>query len=325
MKKSDLTILKYFTLIITGAMINVSAFADNYLIMSNTEHKYHQEIVSIIGDKLQLSGDKFDSIDTVDFNDTDVSTYSSLITIGYKAASSVINANLNKPVLSLLIPKLALNLLIKENIEKENRYLYSAIYIDQPIDRQARLIRNLSDSFKTVGVLYGKNSYSRKDSVSKTLKKHKLNSSDITVLDRTELISETRYLSENSDILLAIPDNTIYNRRSIKGILLTTYRNQIPVIGYSHAYVKAGALAAVFSTPENISKHAIEILLKNKTFNYISATRSHPKYFDVSINKKVARSLSIHTIRKNDLLKKLQKSEPRHELSPGTKNNRQEK
>ena len=325
MKKSGLTIIKYLTLIITGVMINVSAFADNFLIISNTEHKYHQELVSNIGEKLELSDDKFDSIDTADLNDTDVSTYSSLITIGYSAASSVINANLNKPVLSLLIPKLALHLLIKENIKKENSYLYSAIYIDQPIDRQARLIRNLSSNFKTVGVLYGKNSYSRKKSVSKTLKKHKLHTSDITVLDRTELITETRYLSENSDVLLAIPDNTIYNRRSIKGILLTTYRNQIPVIGYSKAYVKAGALAAVFSTPENISKHAIEILLKNKTFNYISATRSHPKYFDVSINKKVARSLSIRTVSKSDLLNKLKKSEPRHGLSPDIKNSAQER
>lgn len=325
MNKSGLTIIKHFTLIIAGVMTSTFAFADNFLIVSNTEHKYHQEIVSNIEESLTLSGDKYDSIDTADLNDIETSTFSSLITIGYKAASSVVSSDTNKPVLSLLIPKLALNLLIKNHIKKENRYLFSAIYIDQPIDRQVRLIRNLSSRFKTVGVLYGKNSYSRKNSVSETLKKHKLHISDITVLDRTELITETRYLAENSDVLLAIPDSTIYNRRSIKGILLTTYRNQIPVIGYSRAYVKAGALAAVFSTPENISNHAIEIIQKNKTFNYISATRQHPKYFDVSVNKKVAQSLSIRTVRKNKLLKILQESEPKLELSPDTKNIRQVK
>lgn len=324
MKKISLTIGINTLLIVTGMMINTVVFADNFLIISNTDHKYHQKIVSNIENSLKSSGDNSDNIDITEFNEIDTSSYSSLITIGYKSASTVITSASKKPVLSLLIPKHALNLLISKNIEKENRYLYSAIYIDQPIDRQARLIRNLSDSFKNVGILYGKNSYSRKKSISETLKKHKLQTSDITVLDRTELITETRYLSENSDILLAIPDNTIYNSRSIKGILLTTYRNQIPVIGYSNAYVKAGALAAVYSTPENISKHAVELLQKNKSFNYISATRSYPKYFDVSVNRKVARSLNIRVINKDLLLNKLQKSESRIKLSPAHQNHLQE-
>lgn len=319
--KNSISIL----LILTGSMINISAYAENFLIISNTEHKYHQAIAKNIEDSLKQSGDTSDNINAIEFNDIDTSSYSSLITIGYKAASTVISSNSNKPVLSLLIPKLAINRLLQENINKEYRYLYSAIYIDQPIYRQAQLIHKLSDSFKTVGVIYGKNSYSRKKNISKILKNHKLHPHNITVLDRTELISETRYISENSDVLLAIPDNTIFNRRSIKGILLTTYRNQIPVIGYSKAYVKAGALAAVFSTAENISKQAIEILQKNKTFNYISATRTHPEYFDVAINNNVARSLNIHTIDRDYLLQLLHNSEPEDKLSSENNNQRQKK
>jgi len=302
--------LRNIVFIITGLMINTTVFAGNFLIISDTTHKYHNKISSNISTALKASGDKSDNIDTNELIDTDTSEYTSIVTIGYKSANSVFSSDNDKPVLSLLVPKLAFDQLINRNISIDKRYMYSAIYIDQPINRQARLIQYLSSQFKSVGILYGKNSYSRKYKISEALRKYNLKTKEITVLDRTELITETRFLSENSDILLAIPDKTIFNRRSIKGILLTTYRNQIPVIGYSSAYVKAGALAAVFSTPDNISNHAIEIIKKNERFNYISAQRTHPKYFDIAINKKVARSLNINVSDKNILLDKLRKSEP---------------
>lgn len=284
------------------------AFAEKILIISEAEHPYHQEIERLIAKNIIKTGIDV-NIQSVNDINTDFSGYSSLVTIGYKAAATIINDNTSKPVLSLLIPKLAFNQLIS-NIDKKNRFLFSSIYIDQPINRQARLIKYLSPGFKQVGVLYGKHSYSRKSNITAILEQSGLKVNNITVLEKTALISETRYISENSDVLLAIPDNTIFNRRSIKGILLTTYRKRIPVLGYSQAYVKAGALAAVYSTPEHISRQAIEILNKHSQHNYIAATRADPYYYDIAINKKVARSLNIITANKSLLLDQLRASEP---------------
>ena len=281
------------------------AFAEKYLFVSDLDHRYHQKIVALIESELNDQGHDIDNISHEDFDSSTLDEYSSLITIGYQAAVTVIQDTTDKPVLSLLIPKLAFNRILKKNINKEKRYLFSSIYIDQPVKRQISLINELSSNFRKIGVLYGKNSYSRKNEITTIVKKAGLGVKNITVLERTELISETRHLSENSDILLAIPDNTIYNRRSIKGILLTTYRNKIPVIGFSRAYVKAGALAAVYSSPDNISKHAIEVLNHNTRHSYISASRYHPKYFEVEINTKVARSLNISLQSKDTLLKQL--------------------
>lgn len=281
------------------------AFAEKYLFVSDLDHRYHQRIVELISSGLKDQDHDIDNISHGDFDNSSLDEYSSLITIGYQAAATVIQDSTDKPVLSLLIPKLAFNQILKQNIRKEKRYQFSSIYIDQPVKRQISLINELSNDFRKIGVLYGKNSYSRKNKITKIVKKSGLSVKNITVLERTELISETRHLSENSDILLAIPDSTIYNRRSIKGILLTTYRNKIPVIGYSRAYVKAGALAAVYSSPDNISKQAIEVINHNTRHSYISASRYHPKYFDVEINTKVARSLNINLQSKDTLLKQL--------------------
>ncbi len=303
-KSGTIKILQCMTVILLMT-VKSHAFAEKYLLVSDLDHRYHQKIVELIGSGLNDLDHETDNISQEDFDNSALGEYSSLITIGYQAAATVINNSTDKPVLSLLIPKLAFDLILKKNIRKEKRYLFSSIYIDQPVNRQIRLINQLSDSFRKIGVLYGKNSYSRKKEITTSVKKAGLDVKNITVLERTELISETRHLSENSDLLLAIPDNTIYNRRSIKGILLTTYRNKIPVIGFSRAYVKAGALAAVYSSPDNISQQAIELINHNTRYSYISAGRYHPKYFEVEINAKVARSLSINLQSKDTLLEKL--------------------
>ena len=281
------------------------AFAEKYLFVSDLDHRYHQNIVELISSGLEDLDHEIDNISYENYDSEAITPYSSLITIGYRAAVSVINDSTDKPVLSLLIPKQVFNLILRKSINKDKRYLFSSIYIDQPIKRQINLINELSDSFRKIGILYGKNSYSSKKTITNTIKKSGLEVKNITVLERTELISETRHLSENSDLLLAVPDSTIYNRRSIKGILLTTYRNKIPVIGFSRAYVKAGALAAVYSSAENISRQAIEIIKHNTRHAYISAKRFHPKYFEVEINTKVARSLNINLVDKDTIIKSL--------------------
>jgi ABC-type uncharacterized transport system substrate-binding protein len=60
------------------------------------------------------------------------------------------------------------------------------------------------------------------------------------------------------------------------------------------AYVKAGAIAAVYSSPEEIGEHIGESIgqfLKHR--GRINPTHSFPKYFSVSTNKSVADSLKI--------------------------------
>ena len=95
------------------------------------------------------------------------------------------------------------------------------------------------------------------------------------------------------DVLLALPDVKIHNRRNVSSILLTTYRNRIPLIGFSSAYVKAGALAAIYSTPENIGDQLAELTVQLLTADGIMQQVIYPKYFSLSINSRVARSLGL--------------------------------
>ncbi|MDH5392149.1 MAG: hypothetical protein OEY11_03065 [Gammaproteobacteria bacterium] len=282
-------------------LISSLTYADNFLIVSNLHHGYHRDLADNIQTKLLLDKHVVSNVSTDEFKPEALDQYDSVITVGYKAAFLLFNKKTRTPVLSLLIPRQAF-MQLESTVDKQYRHLFSVIYIDQPIIRQLQLIRNLSNSFKTVGILFGKNSHERKNKITEKIKQAGLAAKSITVFNRTELISETRFLSEESDILLAVPDSSIYNKRSIKGILLTTYRKKIPVLGYSKAYVRAGALAAVHSSPLDISRQALEILNKNRVSNYASASRSFPQYFNIEINTKVAHSLNIKIADKNTIL-----------------------
>jgi ABC-type uncharacterized transport system substrate-binding protein len=80
----------------------------------------------------------------------------------------------------------------------------------------------------------------------------------------------------------------------VKNILLSSYRQRIPVIGFSKSFVGAGALAAAYSTPDQIAQQLISIIT-----NLLKPDRTpvgdnvYPEDFSVSTNKQVAKSLDL--------------------------------
>ena len=61
---------------------------------------------------------------------------------------------------------------------------------------------------------------------------------------------------DDAEVLLAVADPEVYNGTTVSNILLATYRAQLPVVAFSPAYVNAGALLALYSTPRQIGTQA---------------------------------------------------------------------
>jgi ABC-type uncharacterized transport system substrate-binding protein len=108
-----------------------------------------------------------------------------------------------------------------------------------------------------------------------------------------DLIPKLKAALETSDALMAVPDPLIYSRETAQPILLTSYRQQKPVFGYSQSYVRAGALAAVYSSSKQFAKQAAEIALISQQAPSLLPPPQAPKYFSVIVNYQVARSLNI--------------------------------
>jgi ABC-type uncharacterized transport system substrate-binding protein len=168
----------------------------------------------------------------------------------------------------------------------------SAIYLDQPLYRQIDFIQAALPDRHKIGLLYTPNASFNIDNISQLVPQRDIKVIAKPVLSADKLFSVLEDVLEKSDILLAVPDNKIYNNLNIRNILLSTYRSGIPFIGLSQSYVTAGALGAVYSSQEQIADQAAATIL--------AFARSHvlpePQYtheFSIALNPQVARSLEI--------------------------------
>lgn len=103
------------------------------------------------------------------------------------------------------------------------------------------------------------------------------------------------------DFILAAPDSSIYNPRTIKHILLTAYRRNRIVIGPSQAYVKAGSLASTYTPLTQIANLAADYIEEFRV-NGQFPPPAYPNTFSVDLNLQVARSLNIPLPDRQDLI-----------------------
>lgn len=125
----------------------------------------------------------------------------------------------------------------------------------------------------------------------------------------SKILTSIRQATQNNDALLMLPNREIYNRHTLKGVLLTAYRTATPVISYSPAHVKSGALASIYSSPDDIGKHLGELIneyLKNPArFSY---RPQFARYFSIDTNKRVAHSLGLVLPDRDEILSRMREA-----------------
>ena len=125
----------------------------------------------------------------------------------------------------------------------------SAVYLDQPIPRQLDLLRLALPELKRIGVLLGPAAQGMGPKLERVAAERGFRLSSATVEDSKTLYSGLQRVVNEADILMAIADPLVFNANTIQNILLTTFRARVPLFAFSPAYVKAGVLLAIYSTP----------------------------------------------------------------------------
>jgi ABC-type uncharacterized transport system substrate-binding protein len=210
-----------------------------------------------------------------------------IVTLGIKASDFAKQHFSDNLIISALLPKKS-NITTYSDRKVSNHYY---LYLDQPIQRSLLLISSLSDSFKNIGLLISKN-----DETTEKILSHSASSLELTLhiekIDKAYQIGTSlNRLLKKSDILLALPDTRIHNQSTVSNILISAYRKRIPLIGFSSAYVKAGALAAVYSSPEDVAFHVRDNIAKIYSGEKIDENEQNAEYFSILFNSEVARSL----------------------------------
>ncbi|OFZ69548.1 MAG: hypothetical protein A2Z01_06975 [Betaproteobacteria bacterium RBG_16_58_11] len=210
-----------------------------------------------------------------------------LVPLGAKAAQ--LAAKSNQPIFAALVARQSF-----EKLFPSTRHSISAIYLDQPISRHLQLVRVAQPRARSVGVVLGPTQSVSQAELANAASSAGLRLSAVALSGDGDLFSSLQTLLPNVDALLLFPDPLVVNRSSLQNLMLTTYRQRVPVVGYSQNLVDAGALVAVYSTPQQIGQQVAESIQRMLSARHWELPPpAYPKYFTIKTNSSVARSLDI--------------------------------
>ena len=178
----------------------------------------------------------------------------------------------------------------------------SAFTLDQPAERQFRLLKAVLPDARRAGVLLGPERGDRVD-LERAAAASGLDLFVRVIGDEAELIRGLEAVLRDSDSLIAVPDAMLSSPSAARSILLTSYRFQKPIVAFSRAYVDAGALAAIFTTPEQVAADLIAWLRLQKDESVQLPPPHGPASFDIAVNRQVARALGLSVADDAELLR----------------------
>lgn len=228
------------------------------------------------------------------------------LTLGVEALREVLKANVREPIVAALIPRSALERAISEHGRRSGGAL-SALYLDQPLGRQLDLLRIALPDAKRVGLVLGPESLGQQAASTAAIRARGLEPVVGIAVSAESLFAGLKPALEDSDALLALPDSLVFNNSTVSSILTATYRARIPMVAFSPAYVRAGALLCVYSTPQQMGVQAAGMahsVLRGGT----APASQYPQEFNVRVNDSVARSLGLG-LREDQLSDQLRRME----------------
>jgi ABC-type uncharacterized transport system substrate-binding protein len=212
------------------------------------------------------------------------------VAVGAQACQALVDIEHRPPLLCSLLPRAAFTRITAA--EREPSAPISAQLLDQPIDRQMELIRVALPRKKRVGVLLGAESAAFENAISLAAKQRGLTLTTARIGTGADISAALLRLLDDSDVLLAVPNNQIFNSGTIQNILRATIARRVPTVGFSPAYVRAGAAIGIYATPAMIGSQTGQMARRIlASGNWPSA--QPPNDFEIGINSAVTRSLSL--------------------------------
>ncbi|CAI8939884.1 ABC transporter substrate-binding protein [Pseudomonas sp. IT-347P] len=183
----------------------------------------------------------------------------------------------------------------------------SLLWSDPPLSRQLQLIRRILPQARRIGVLFDQHSEFLLNELHQVAQPLKLE----IVSQRWDNIHDSRPLQavlKNSDVMLGFDDPDLYNPKTAKNLLLSSYSRQVALVGPNVAFVRAGSLASSYSD-QNDWLAILDQLLDQPPSNWPRSL--YPARFKVSSNAQVARSLGIEPLNEASVASALAEGERR--------------
>jgi putative ABC transport system substrate-binding protein len=286
--------------VLLGSIAAQASTENQIVIVKSSDNSYFNQTIETLINRIDQSV-KIRVIDEGNSSSAETSLLEKsklAIALGLKATQAITRRFPDKPTISAYLTQQQW-----QAVKPSGEY-QTAVLLDQPLERYLAFSHVLLNA-NSVGIVnFEPLKFNQKQN--NILSRLKLKLSQYQVVHVDQLLPRIRQLIQRDDAMLMLPNQAIYNRDTLKGILLTSYRNRIPVISYSPAHVKSGALASIYSSPEDIGKHLGDLLnqyLDDKL--KFTGTAQFARYYSIITNDRVAHSLGFKLPDASEIRQKL--------------------
>ena len=288
------------------AVVSAQAIAARVAVVLSEDATPYQEVYQVIRAYLDDTPHEASRIYAGGLTAASLNGASVAVAVGVGAAEALAALPERPPVLAILVPRAWYLKTGRARLSSGSRRSQSVIYLDQPFERQARLIRLALPDVRRVGVLLSAEQSGLVSELDEALRAQRLGLVYATLTEGERLITPLETVLSEADLLLALPDPLVFNRNTAQSIFLTSYRYRDPVLGYSRSLTRAGALLSLYSSPAQIGRQAAEWIGSAIQGGSVHLPPpAYPRYFSVSTNDQVARSLGFTLPSEADLEKRL--------------------
>lgn len=218
--------------------------------------------------------------------------YKVIVTLGSEALKHALGLETRAPVVAALLPRIGYERALRDSGRKMSGGI-TAVYLDQSFNRRVDLIKLILPDARKIGVLWGPDSVASQSNLMQAATSRGLGIENGLVANPSALFGGLKAVLDESDVLLAVADPQVYSSATIANILMATYRSRIPVVAFSPAYVKAGAMVAIYATPAQIGQQAAGLVRLAVQGSPLPAPQ-YPHDFEISVNDHVAKSLGLN-------------------------------
>jgi len=213
-----------------------------------------------------------------------------LVTIGAEAFTALRAAHPERVALHLFITR---DFWLDRQARDPELARHPGLALDQPPEHIVALARTLLPEARTLAVVLGPLARRNLEAVQTAAQGLGFEPAIAALSASDNPLAVLSPLVADADAILVLPDRAEFNGPLANWLLQLGFRARVPVIAFSRAYAKAGALAAVFTAPEDVGREGAELLANWLDTGHYPAGIQYPRAYSVATNPAVASALGI--------------------------------
>ncbi len=169
---------------------------------------------------------------------------------------------------------------------------WAAIVIDQPLQRLVNIAeKTMRNDYKKIIIVIAseKNDYAIQE-INNLEEKSKTNIKILRIKEGDTAAKTIKKDLSNAAAIIAIHDQNVWSGNNARWILHQAYSHKIPVIGYSKAFLKAGAMISIYSSAEQIIEETERRVIEWIEKGHFEKQINSPKY-QIEVNRNIAKAL----------------------------------